>query len=207
MRLNKLLMFFCVLWAAMCHADPAPRPTAEQVAMERLKFDQTVHEFNRSIEKEKLEIERLKSWITGISYTVPLMVAAVSFLLGVRNQAEQSRLQRESQEKTSLAQFELKAAEIVLAERGPVGTLNKARTLKAIFPRRLPEDFVAKLNPADFQSKTGEGSLEAKIKFFEIVSKETNSQKELALLWRKLFPGDTWTDRVAGRSDTNQGDS
>jgi hypothetical protein len=171
--------------------------TADQVAVDRLKHEISMFEFQRKLEVDKLEVERLKAWITGISYMVPLMVAALSFLMSVRSQAEQSRLQRESQEKTALAQFELKAAEIVLAEKGPVGLLNKARALKALFPHRLPEDFVSKFNPADYEGGSkGEGGVEAKLKFFEIASKMPGKEKELSELWRTLFSGDTWTDRV-----------
>jgi hypothetical protein len=183
-------------------ADPlastakAPSTISDQLAVERLKHESAVFEFNRKLEIEKLEVERLKAWITGASYMVPLMVAALSFALSVRNQAEQSRLQRESQEKTTIAQFELKAAEIALAEKNATATMNRAKALKALFPRRLPDDFVATFNPDDYTVKSGEGSLDAKLKFFEIASKNPGHEKELAELWRSLFPGDSWTSRV-----------
>lgn len=202
--LRILATAFVVALAAPCFSGATtlhPATPEQVIADQCLKQDIAVFEAAQKLEREKLEVERMKAWITGASYMVPLMVAALSFALGVRNQAEQSRLQRESQEKTALAQFELKAAEIVLAEKGPVGLLNKARALKALFPHRLPEDFVAQFNPADYEGSKGEGTVEAKLKFFELVSKVPGREREFAELWRALFPGDKWTERVRNKSE------
>jgi len=87
---------------------------------------------------------------------VPLMVAAFTLALGVWNQNQQARLQRETQERAERAQFELKAAELVLNEKGPVGAKNKAKALQALFPDKLPKDFVSSFNPADFEGKKPE---------------------------------------------------
>lgn len=162
-----------------------------------LKSEKQELEFTKNVELEKLRIERQKAWISGMAFMVPLMVAAITFALGIRNQAEQSKLQRGSQEKSATAQFELKAVEIVLSEKNPSSLKNKAGALKAIFPHRLPQDFLSQFNPKDFEgSNRGEGGVQPKLKFFEIVAQNPNKAKELAILWGQLFPGDTWIQRV-----------
>ena len=170
----------------------AEQPPGADTQIEMQKFA-----FEKRIEMEKLHVERHKAWISGAAFMVPLMVAAITFALGIRNQAEQSRLQRESQEKSAIAQFELKAAEIVLSEKNPTALKNKAAALKALFPHRLPKDFVSQFDPKDFEgSHRGEGGLEPKLRFFEIAAENPEKAKELAALWGELFPGDTWVQRI-----------
>lgn len=153
-----LLAFIWQLFCNNCFAAGLT-PTlksSDEVAVARLKLETEQAGFNRQLELQKLEMEKTKAWITGGSMMVPLMVAAFTLALGVWNQNQQARLQRETQERAERAQFELKAAELVLNEKGPVGAKNKAKALQALFPDKLPKDFVSSFNPADFEGKKPE---------------------------------------------------
>lgn len=204
--LLKLLfstLFFLAGDGAQAVEPTSQSKVADEVAMARLKMDSEQATYNRRLEQEKLDVERMKAWITGGSLMVPLMVAALTFALGVWNQSQQARLQRESQENAERAQFELKAAEIVMNEKGPVGAKNKARALKALFPTKLPDDFVTSFKPDDFEGPKVE-SFEAKRVFFETAASGTADIKALATLWAQLFPGDKWPTRLLGEPTANQ---
>lgn len=205
MRCLKILILALtgVLVSVACYAATSvPQAKAiDEVAIARLKLDTEQAAFNRRLELEKLDVERMKAWITGGSLMVPLMVAAITFALGVRNQNQQARLQREAQEATERAQFELKAAEVVLDVKGPVAAKNKARALKALFPKRLPDDFVTSFNPSDFEGPKRE-SYEAKVAFFEVAASHAKDISSVATLWKQLFPGDKWTERLNGEPET-----
>jgi hypothetical protein len=178
------------------NAQDQDRPrTSDEVAVARLKLETAQADFNKELEQEKLSVERMKAWINGVSLTVPLMVAALTFALSVRNQNQQAKLQREAQAASERAQFELKAAEVVLNERTPVGARNKARALKALFPGKLPPEFVSSFNPEEFEGPKVE-SFEAKKVFFEVAATKLPEIEALAMVWKKLFPGDTWVDRL-----------
>ncbi len=196
-----LLTLATVQSNAICFAaDITPQQkVADQVTNARLKLENEQALFNRRIEVEKLEVERMKAWITGASLMVPLMVAAITFALGVRNQNQQARLQREAQEANERAQFEIKAAELVMDANGPVGSKNKARALLQLFPNRLPADFVESFDPEDFTGPKVE-SYEAKKIFFEVASSHIKDIPSLVILWKQLFPTDTWPKRLDSES-------
>ncbi len=196
--INILIFSLCCLFTCTVRSAVEQHPqskTADEISIARLRLDTEQAAFNRQLEQEKLAMEKTKAWITGASLMVPLMVAALTLALGVWNQNEQARLQREVQEKTERSDFELKAAEIVMNEKGPVGAGNKARALKALFPKKLPEDFVKSFNPDEFEGPKTE-SIEAKKAFFQAAASKETDVRILAALWKQLFPGEKWPERL-----------
>jgi len=191
-----IFMMFCFL-AGTIVAQSQSTKSAQLVKIEedRLAFEQLKHKDNIQLEKQKLELETVKAWSSAIALAVPLLVAAFSLALAVWSQRKQAALALEAQEKEAQTQFEIKAAEIALAQDGPHGTRKKARALVALFPNRLPEGFAAKFDPQDFVTANPE-SKQAKMSFFQAVASNPAHEKELAILWQKLFPEERWTERV-----------
>jgi hypothetical protein len=126
---------------------------------------------------------------------IPLLVAALSIGLGVWSNRQNARLQREFQDRTERSQFELKAAELAFAEKGPHGTYQRARALKALFPDRLPDDFAERFDPKTFLTSPGEGS-DGKFRFIEAMAPHVKDSEQLIALWEALFPADTWPVRA-----------
>lgn len=181
-------------------STPVTKAT-DEFASARLKLDTEQALFSRHLESEKLEVERMKAWITGVSLMTPLMIAAITLGLGVWNQNQQAKVQREIQAAAERLQFELKAAEIALSANGPISARNRARALKVLFPNRLPPDFLAAFNPDDFVGPKVE-FFEAKKAFFDAAASRATDIASLAELWKQLFPWDQWPERLDGNSSS-----
>jgi hypothetical protein len=65
-----------------------------------------------------------------------------------------------------------------------------------MFPKApLPIDFaesVKSFDPAEFSGP----SMEWKIELFRLLAAPSANNGEIIKLWRQLFPGDTWIDRL-----------
>lgn len=91
------------------------------------------------LERDKLELEKRKlrvEWAKAVGSWIPLLAILATVALGVWELREKSR-----------ADFELKAAEIVLNASSPIASANKAYALKKIFPERLPANFAESFDP------------------------------------------------------------
>jgi len=100
-----------------------------------------VEEKKIELEHEKIRTERLRAWYSSFSIFGSLFVVAGTVALGIWSQYEQSKLQHSLQDRQAKAQFELKAAEIVMDTNDPGVTRNKARALQALFPQYLSDNF------------------------------------------------------------------
>lgn len=115
----------------------------------------------------------------GVFIPVAIVAATVTTqLLSERSQARQD--------------FELKAAEIVMAEQGPRATYNKARALKALFKSRLPSEFAVRFDPQDFQGDESDAIVSAKKELIKLVAITRIKGPLVIALWRAAFPGDAW---------------
>jgi len=135
-----------------------------------------------SLEERSLCIEERAALWNSLALGIPLLVAALTLGLGVRNREQQDR-----------RSFQAKAAEIVMDPRGPVSTLNRAKALAALFPGNLPEDFADSFDPSEYEPEEGSFTKE---KFFQIVAPHVDKKRELAKLWKQLFPDSLWIDRI-----------
>jgi hypothetical protein len=84
------------------------------------------------LERDKLKLERFKVWFSWI----PVLAIVAPIAYGIWEHGQNAR-----------AEFELKAAEIVLTASSPHAAANKAFALKRIFPNRLSEDFAESFDP------------------------------------------------------------
>ncbi|MDP3655281.1 MAG: hypothetical protein Q8R67_26775 [Rhodoferax sp.] len=154
----------------------ATNAVPETANLEREKF-----EYQKSLEDKKLEIERLKAWLTGGSILIPL-------LLGVLTLAWQSHTAAKLKDRDAKDAFELKAAEIVFTGDNTRATKNKAKALTVLFPDRFPENFGDAFEPTQF----GGPRFEAKLEVFKAACLKVESPSEVYQIWHQLFPGDKW---------------
>lgn len=102
------------------------------------------------IELDKIRIEKTRVWTGSASTFGSLLIVAATVALGIWSQYEQAKLQHSIQDRQAKAQFELKAAEIVMGADNPSTTLNKARALQSLFPQYLSTNFAESFVPDDF---------------------------------------------------------
>lgn len=116
--------------------------------LERRKLD--LEERKVEIELDKIRIEKIKAWAGSASTFGSLLVVAATVALGIWSQWEQAKLQHDLQDRQAKAQFELKAAEIVMGTSDPGVTLNKAKALQSLFPQYLSTNFADSFVPETF---------------------------------------------------------
>lgn len=151
---------------------------AEQIKLEREKY-----EYQKSLETQKLEVERLKAWLTGVSVLLPLA-------LGVLTLYWQGRTANKLRDREAKDNFDLKAAEILFQTDSSVGTKNRAKALTALFPGRFPENFGGEFQPTQF----GGPRFEAKLEVFKAACGKVSTPDEVYGIWHRLFPGDKWIE-------------
>jgi hypothetical protein len=145
-------------------------------------------------EERREAVERQKVWVAGVTFMVPLLVAAGSLAFSVMNQRTQARLQRDLQSDAGALQFELKAAEIVMNTQGPQETANRARALKALFGNRLSSDFVESFDWKQFAA--GGARVELATGLMEQLAKYPDQHDRLLAMWLAIFPGDEWVRKL-----------
>jgi hypothetical protein len=119
--------------------------------------------------------------ILGVA--IPLVVAALTLVVGVYNQNRQSK-----------RDFELKVLEVLMAETSPVAVRNKARAFKTLFPHAFSSDFAANFNPADFEGPAGE--VDAKKYLIGLIAEHPEAKELIVETWKQLFPSDTWIKAI-----------
>lgn len=125
-----------------------PETTTESPSIEERRL--TLEERKVGIELDKIKIEKMRAWTGSASTFGSLLVVAATVALGIWSQYEQAKLQHDIQDRQAKAQFELKAAEIVMGADNPSTTLNKARALQSLFPQYLSTNFAESFVPDDF---------------------------------------------------------
>lgn len=168
-------------------AAPDQTVLAQTLALERSKF-----EFQKELELKKLELEGRKleaddkkAWLTGAWILIPI-------LLGWITLAFQLRSTHRLRERQAKEDFELKAAEIVMAAETPSAARNKALALAALFPGRLPPNFADEFRPEKFSGQT----YVPKVEMFRAASAKAQTPQEAIAMWRLLFPHHDWIEAL-----------
>jgi hypothetical protein len=162
---------------------------------------------SRELERGKLEIERQRlelekkaarresrrSWTVPLTVLIPLVTLAITVM--VQLASERTQAQRD---------FELKAAELVLSEKKPSSTYNKARALKALFPERLPDGFAKNFDPANYAGTASveQATIASKKELITLIADHPDQRRLVVRLWRGVFPEDEWLpgiEAVTGR--------
>ena len=86
------------------------------------------------LKERELTLQRQRDLLTAASVLVSVAAALLTYWATRRNQLDQTRAQLQVQESTAKANFQLKAAEIVMASRGSWDAKGKAVALAALFP-------------------------------------------------------------------------
>ncbi len=103
------------------------------LALRREQFD-----FERASKTEELSIKRREFWTSLLTVPVPLIIAALTLIVGVLNQVSAAR-----------DQLELKAAEIVMSAEGPYAAKARLAALRQLFGERLRLTFDSTLALTD----------------------------------------------------------
>lgn len=127
--------------------EPTTTPAAA-TDLERRKIE--IEEKKIEIEFDRIRIEKIKAWTGSLSTFASLLVVAGTIAIGIWSQYEQAKLQHDIQDRQAKAQFELKAAEIVMSTDNPDVTLNKAKAIQALFPQYLSTNFAESFVPQSF---------------------------------------------------------
>jgi len=168
----------------------------ERLQLEKQKFASDVEAENKrfAIERDKLQADVVLAKWSKVSSVVPLVVALATILYGIWSFSKQGKQQAAAQAAAASLQFELKAAEIAFAGKTPEAVMNRAKALSAVFPTRLPSDFLGSFDP----QKVGGGKQdpEGKKFFLELLTKcRPQDKAEIFGLWKALF-GDDWLKGV-----------
>jgi len=108
--------------------SPFPGPLAERsvtMELERAKLD---HQKEQAAIQVRLQQRQI--WVSAIATAVPLLVAALTLAVGVYNQSRASR-----------AQFQLKAAELIMAAEGPAAARDRVKAMQQLFGDQLSPAF------------------------------------------------------------------
>lgn len=151
-------------------------PSLDAIKLEREKF-----EYQKELERQKLEVERLKAWATGGSIFIPLF-------LGILTLAWQTRTSNSLKDREARDQFDLKAAEILFEGDNTRATKNRAKALTVLFPNRFPENFGDAFEPTQF----GGPRYDAKLEVFKAACEKVSTPIDVYRIWHELFPGDKW---------------
>jgi len=171
---------------------PAVQNIAAPIVSETTRLEREKFEHQKTLEEQKLEVERLKAWLTGGSILIPL-------LLGVITLAWQSRTAAKLKDREAKDSFELKAAEIVFTGDSTRATKNKAKALTILFPDRFPQNFGDAFEPTQF----GGPRFEAKLEVFKAACTKVNSPEEVYQIWHQLFPADNWIKPLLPNTQLN----
>lgn len=183
-------------------ATPSPSEVEIQPALQVSEFEQQKFAFEKYLEDQKLQIERKKldfeqsriRW-TALATVAPfigvLLTIGVS-MWSVNRQVKQQALQ---QKEAADLQFELKAAEILFAGKTPLAVQNRGKALKALFGKRLPNNFADSYDPTEIVARVHDP--ETKKFFLELLLNHSDKQVQIIQLWKDLFPGDVdWLVKV-----------
>lgn len=155
-------------------------PETETVKLEKMKF-----EYQKVLEEKKLQVERLKAWLTGGSIIIPLLLGLSTLIWQSKNTLKLKKTEAQDA-------FELKAAEIVFMGDSPRATLNRAKALKELFPNRLPANIGNTFEPGKYSGLRFEAWLE----LFKVVCSKVQSPKEVYEIFYELCPEDKWIKKI-----------
>jgi hypothetical protein len=161
---------------------------SDQLAIEREKLNHQREQLAQ--QQAQLSIEKTKAYLTAGAVFIPLLIGLVTILLQAR------------------AQFELKAAELVLSSYSPAAASRRAELLQEMFQHRLPRDFARSFDPAKFP---GVRLHEMKLELFRALVEDNADKAKVLTVWQELFPEENrWFHQLfpptkVARSDAEPG--
>jgi hypothetical protein len=130
-------------------------------------------EQQEKFERKKLVVE----WARAAGIVVPLIVVTVTVIFG---------LIREHQKED--ADFQVKAAEIVMNSQTPAEAKAKAEALKIFFDQHFKRDFAATFVAEKFTNSRYDPDYEAKLELLRMVLQNPRQKQEIVERWVKVFP-------------------
>ncbi len=148
----------------------------EKLRIERQKLALQLRQAR--LERVKHRLEAKKAKYTAISIAVTAAAAGATLIAGVLSQNFQAR-----------AQFQLKAAEIVLSAQSVDQARASAAALQALFPERLPHDFSGRF-PKDLPA-FGPDIIQAKAEVLKLLADAPpERESKIIALWCRLYSDD-----------------
>jgi hypothetical protein len=129
------------------------------------------------LERQRVDLERQKMKWSAIALGIPLLVAAVSFAATVVGQARQAR-----------AQFQLKAAELVINTDDPFMAESRARALLELFPDQMGPTFGERFAGDNYMGT----NFNDRIKIAAQVIEHPEKRDEILRTYLRVFENDAW---------------
>jgi hypothetical protein len=190
------------------------------IAREKLVLERRRVELQELVDSRRLDMEEKKNaneirwgWTTRLGVLIPVFVAIVAFLQGScvqRQQAENNFVLEKfkAQENLRLEElqanrdFEVKAAELVMAAEGPAEVRGRAEALGDLFPQRLGGEFSQGLVSKLFSQLREDESREAgrKKELLELLAANPQRMGRILGLWQQLYPEDKWAAQLEVRA-------
>jgi hypothetical protein len=148
---------------------------SEKTEREKLCFEKKKWGEERALENNKLRLQKQSMWISTAAIVVPLLVVAATIYGNTRAQKSEAQ-----------ADFELKAAEVVLDAESVRESRNRADGLVALFPERLPADFSNRLKPLQEKLR----GMDKNSLLNLLVAAPAEKRKEILNLWLAFYPSD-----------------
>jgi hypothetical protein len=145
----------------------------DNVEMLKLDFERRKFDIEQELEARKLEVERTKiKWtaysIVGSALAACLTIAASGYF----------------QNREAKAQFELKAAELVLQTNDPCVSAIKVREIERLFPNRMPSGWASGFKPERFYTESDD--LKSEIARL-VMERPLRDRSEIARVYGTLF--------------------
>jgi hypothetical protein len=137
-----------------------------------------------AFEREQIQVERLKAWLTAGSIIVSVVAALLAYLSTQRIQSQQAAVA-----------FDLKVAEIVMAGRGAWEAKGRAKALAKLFPHRVSDSIAEKFDPASLAY--GRESKRELLTLLTAHPISPNRQAAVLKTWKAVFRNDLWVDSIA----------
>lgn len=146
---------------------------SEELERERLAFEKRKWEETRALERDKARWEKISMWASPAAIVVSLLTVAGSIYLNTREQK---------------AQFDLKAAEVIIELRSVSESQNRAEGLAALLPDRFPADLSKRLQPLKDRPRRPEMDKRALLNL--LLSAPRERRKDVLELWLAFYPED-----------------
>ncbi|MDP9072479.1 MAG: hypothetical protein M3N68_14585 [Actinomycetota bacterium] len=122
--------------------------------------------------------------LTVLAIAIPLGVIALALVAGAFNEREQDKMD-----------FQLRAAQAVMNERGDATPASRARALKSLFGDGLPDDFADHFDPETYGNADVEAQVvRSKKDLMQLLADHPRERAQIIDTWKQVFPGDKWVD-------------
>jgi len=158
--------------------EPEVRPADVPSGIEEKKLE--IEKEKLAIEIRKLSLEHSKARWTAFSVVVPLIAAIGTVFFGLWSAHEQA-----------LSNFQLEAAKSIMQAPSPDEAVNRGRFFSALFPNKIPANFVQPANALKMGIGGGDDT-PSKKEFIKLLAARGLNPKQTAELWRTIFDLDEW---------------